>query len=93
MAIPLKINSGLSVTNVFKIVLGGSKEPEKLWLVSGSEFYNKIFKSLLKEYKSEFYSTYSDLKAVFIERFNRTMLHIINKPSSSTVMIIGKFFE
>ena len=26
------------------------------------------------------YSTYSDLKAVFIERFNRTLLHIINKP-------------
>ena len=26
------------------------------------------------------YSTYSDLKAVFIERSNRTLLHIINKP-------------
>ena len=28
----------------------------------------------------ELYSTYSDLKAVFIERFNRTILHILNKP-------------
>ena len=28
----------------------------------------------------ELCSTYSDLKAVFIERFNRTFLHIINKP-------------
>ena len=28
----------------------------------------------------ELYSTYSDLKAVFIERYNRTLLHIINKP-------------
>ena len=44
-------------------------------------------KSLLKEYETgkaasgkELYSTYSDLKAVFIERFNRTLLHIINKP-------------
>ena len=27
------------------------------------------------------YSTYSDLKAVFIERFNRTLLHLINKPN------------
>ena len=26
------------------------------------------------------YSPYSDLKAVFIDRFNRTLLHIINKP-------------
>ena len=30
--------------------------------------------------KQKLYSTYSDLKAVFIERFNRTLLLIINKP-------------
>ena len=30
--------------------------------------------------KKKLYSTYSDLKAVFIERFIRTLLHIINKP-------------
>ena len=38
------------------------------------------FKSFLKDNETEPYSTYSDLKAVFIERFNRTLLHIINKP-------------
>ena len=93
-AIPLKNKSGLSLTNGFKIVLsehpqGGSepRKPEKLWVDRGSEFYNKTFKSLLKEYGTgkaasgiELYSTYSDLKAVFIERINRTLLHIINKP-------------
>ena len=86
-AIPLKNKSGLSITNGFKLVLdenpqGGSesRKPEKLWVHRGSEFYNKTFKSLLKEYETELYSTYSDLKAVFIERFNRTLLHIINKP-------------
>ena len=93
-AIPLKNKSGLSITNGFKLVLGenpqgGSKsrKPAKLWVDRGSEFYNKTFKSLLKEYETgkaasgiELYSTYSDLKAVFIERFNRTLLHIINKP-------------
>ena len=93
-AIPLKNKSGLSITNGFKKVLiehprGGSepRKPEKLWVDRGSEFYNKTFKSLLKEYGTgkaasgtELYSTYSDLKAVFIERFNRTLLHIINKP-------------
>ena len=92
-AIPLKNKSGLSITNGFKIVLsehpqGGSepRKPEKLWVDRGSEFYNKTFKSLLKEYGTgkaasgiELYSTYSDLKSVFIERFNRTLLHIINK--------------
>ena len=93
-AILLKNKSGLSITNGFKIVLsehpqGGSepRKPEKLWVDRGSEFYNKTFKSLLKEYGTgkaasgtELYSTYSDLKAVFIERFNRSVLHIINKP-------------
>ena len=86
-AIPLKNKSGLSMTNGFKIVLGehpqgGSehRKPEKLWVDSGSEFYNNTFKSLVKEYETKLYSTYSDLKAVFIERFNRTLLHIINKP-------------
>ena len=99
-AIPLKNKSGLSITNAFKIVLsehpqggsespqGGSepRKPEKLWVDRGSKFYNKTFKSLLKEYGTgkassviELYSTYSDLKVVFIERFN----------SSSMAMVIG----
>ena len=95
--------SGLSITNGFNIVLrehpqGGSEDqhscgfpdrkPEKLWVDRGSEFYNKTFKSLLKEYETKLYSTYSDLKAVFIERFNRTLLHIINKPMFMA-MVIG----
>ena len=92
-AIPLKKKSGLSITNGFKIVLGESpqsgsesRKPEKLWVVvvmvsyRGSEFYYKTFKSLLKENETKLYSTYSDLKAVFIERFNRTLLHLENKP-------------
>ena len=79
-AIPLNNKSGLSKTNGFKKVLGESRKPEKIWVDRGSEFYNKTFKFLLKEYETKLYSTYSDLKAVFIERFNRTLLHIINKP-------------
>ena len=85
-AISLKKESGLSITNGFKILLsehpqGGSesRKPEKLWVDRGSEFYNKTFKSLIKEYETKLFSTYSDLKAVFIERFSRTLLHIINK--------------
>ena len=86
-AIPLKNKSGLSITNGFKIVLGEHpqggfevRKPEKLWVDRGSEFYNRTFKSLLKEYETKLYSSYSDLKAVFLERFNRTLLHIINNP-------------
>ena len=86
-AISLKNKSGLSINNGFKIVLGehpqggfDDRKPEKLWVDRGSEFYNKTFKSLLKVYETELYSTYSDLKAVFIERFNRTLIDIINEP-------------
>ena len=86
-AISLKNKSGLSITNGFKTILSEGRKPEKLWVDRGSEFYNKTFKSLLEEYGAgkaasgiELNSTYSDLKAVFIERFNRTLLHIINKP-------------
>ena len=46
-AIPLKKNSGLSITNGFKIVLSEHRKPEKLWVDRGSEFYNKTFQSLL----------------------------------------------
>ena len=81
----MKNKSGLYITNGYKIVLGESKKPEKLWVDRGSEFYNKTIKSLIKEYETELYTTYSDLKAVFIERFNRTLLHIINK----TIFING----
>ena len=66
-AIPLKNKSGLSITNGFKIVLSDnpqvgseSRKPEKLWVDRGSECYNKTFKSLLKEYETKLYSTYSD---------------------------------
>ena len=78
--------SGLSLTKGFKIVLnehsqGGSesRKPKNLWVDRGNEFYNKTFISLLKEYETKLYSTYSDLKGVIIERFNRTLLHINNK--------------
>ena len=77
---PLKNNFGISITNGFKIVLGRDRKPEKLWVDRGSDFSNKTFKSLLKEHNTELYSTYSDLKAVSIERFNRTLLHTTNKP-------------
>ena len=52
------------MTNGFKSMLsegpqGGSesRKPEKLWVDRGSEFYNKTFKSLPKEYETELYST------------------------------------
>ena len=56
------------------------RTPERLWVDRGKEFYNKTFLSYLKQNGTKIYSTNSDLKAVFVERFNRTLLHLLSKP-------------
>ena len=80
-AIPLKDKSGKSTTAAFKNLLETSKrKPHKIWSDRGKEFYNKIFLHYLKEQNIPIYSTNSDLKAVFVERFNRTLLDLIKEP-------------
>ena len=68
MGFSLKKKPGLSITNGFKTILsessqGGSEhtKPEKLWVDRRSEFFNKTFKSLLKESETKLYSTYSGI--------------------------------
>ena len=80
-AIPLKDKSGKSTTTAFKKLIETSKrKPDKIWSDRGKEFYNKTFLDFLKEQNIHIYSTKSDLKAVFVERFNRTLLDLIKEP-------------
>ena len=80
-AIPLKDKSGNSTTTAFKSLIEKAKrKPDKIWSDRGKEFYNKIFLDFLKEQNIHIYSTHSDLKAVFVERFNRTLLDLIKEP-------------
>ena len=80
-AIPLKDKSGKSTTNPFKKLIETSKrKPQKVWSDRGKEFYNTTFLHYLKEQNIQIYSTISDLKAVFVERFNRTLLQLIKEP-------------
>ena len=80
-AIPLKNKSGKSTTTAFKKLIETSKrKPEKGWSDRGKEFYNKTFLDFLKQNEIQIYSTHSDLKAVFVERFNRTLLDLIKEP-------------
>ena len=80
-AIPLKDKSGKSTTTAFKKLIETSKrKPEKVWSHRGKEFYNKTFLDFLKQNEIQIYSTHSDLKAVFVERFNRTLLDLIKEP-------------
>ena len=43
------------------------------------KFYNKTFLDFLKQNEIQIYSTNSELKAVFVERFNRTLSDLIKK--------------
>ena len=80
-AIPLKDKTGKSTTAAFKNLLETSKsKPQKVWSDRGKEFYNTTFLHYLKEQNIQIYSTNSDLKAVFVERFNRTLLDLIKEP-------------
>ena len=80
-AIPLKDKSGKSTTTAFKSLIEKAKrKPDKSWSDRGKEFYNKTFLDFLKQNEIQIHSTNSDLKAVFVERFNRTLLDLIKKP-------------
>ena len=80
-AIPLKDKSGKSTTTAFKSLIEKAKrQPDKIWSDRGKEFYNKTFLDFLKQNEIQIFSTISDLKAVFVERFNRTLLDLIKEP-------------
>ena len=69
-AVPLKNKTGKDVTNAFKFV---DRIPKNLQTDKGKEFYNKDFKELMKKYNINHYSTYTNVKASVVERFNRTL--------------------
>ena len=53
----------------FKIL----KVPKYLWSYNGKVFTNKLVQLFLKKHNVHWYSTYSELKAVIVERFNLTL--------------------
>lgn len=69
-AIPLKDKSGQAVLNAFKKV---KKAPELLWVDEGKEFFNEEVKNYFKRRGTHMYHTYSGMKSVYAERFNRTL--------------------
>ena len=80
-AIPLKEKSGKNTTTAFKKLIEKEiRKPQKVWSDRGKEFYNTAFLSFLKEQNIQIYSTNADLKAVIVERFNRTLLDLIKEP-------------
>ena len=63
-----KITSRDTFANMIK-----KRKPKKVQCDKGSEFFNDVFKKLLKDNDIIMYATDSDLKASIVERFNRTL--------------------
>jgi len=72
-AIPTKTKSGSDVTAAMRSVLEQGRQPLRLHVDRGKEFYNATFKNLMDEYNIRLYSTFSNLEASICERFNRTL--------------------
>ena len=73
---PLKDKTSKTILNKFKTF---PAFPKKLWVDRGSEFINKEFKEFCKSKQITIYHTYGESKAVFIERFNRTLKRKISE--------------
>ena len=72
-AVPLKNKTGVVLEEALKNIFKAGRFPINLHVDKGSEFYNKNVKRLLTRYKVHLYSSYSNLKASIVERFNRTL--------------------
>ena len=65
--VPLKDKTGKSVASALKTIFK-ERQPEKMWVDKGKEFYNKDVKELV-----ELYSTENEEKSSVVERWIRTM--------------------
>ena len=85
--VPLKDKRGVSIVKGFEeIIDDSSREPNKIWVDQGGEFYNKVFKNWFNDKGTEMYSTYNEDKSVVAERFIRTLKNKLYKHVTS----IGK---
>ena len=79
-AVPLPNKKGQTVAEAFKRIMNESgRNPKKMWVDKGTEFYNQYVKAL----PFEIYSTLNDGKAVVVERFNCTLKQMLFKKFTS----------
>ena len=73
-AVPVKTKSATDVSKAMSHVLNSSgRAPKNLQTDNGKEFYNAQFRKLMEKFGINLYSTFSNLKASIVERFNRTL--------------------
>lgn len=71
-AIPLKTKTGGEVVKALEPVLR-ENIMKHLQTDNGKEYYNEQMRTLMKKYDINHYSTYTEMKASIVERFNRTL--------------------
>ena len=71
--IPLKNKMGPSLVEAFKEIMESGRKPQKIQTDQGTEFFNKHFKTLMKEEDIQLYNTYNETKASIVERVIRTL--------------------
>jgi hypothetical protein len=72
--IPIKHKSGEDTLKAFEKL---KTTPHNLWVDEGKEFFNSEMKAYCKKRNINMYHTYTGLKSVFAERFNRTLRDLI----------------
>lgn len=72
-AVPVKRKTARDVTAAMESVLRQGRVPTNLQTDNGKEFYNVNFQNLMSKNHINHYSSYSNLKASIVERFNRTL--------------------
>ena len=71
--IPLKNKTGPILVDAFKVILESGRKPQKIQTDQGTEFFNKHFKTLMKEEDIQLYNTYNETKVSIVERVIRTL--------------------
>jgi len=74
---PLRDKKGISIMQCFK-ELKDNIYGKNLWVDQGGEFLNRDFKNFCLQHDINMYHTYGEGKAVYVERFNRTLKTRIN---------------
>ena len=78
--VSVKNKRGISSIYAFQKNLDNSnRKPSKIWVDQRGEFYNYLFKKLLKNNNIEMYSTFNIGKFVVAERFIMTLENKIFK--------------
>ena len=75
--IPIKRKTGEEVAVALRRAFDHMGDPKKLHTDQGKEFYNRHVKELLQERGVHHFSTFQDVKAQIVERFNRTLREAI----------------